>query len=116
MQTVAPIGQVARVGQVGQFDSTTGSGRVEGMKTMSPDGKWCSVGEAIDIAGCTEGLIRLRLREGRLQGYKVNARAWMVSVDGCKSLRDTLAPHSNVRKAEAAASAKPKARRKKSRA
>lgn len=82
---------------------------------MTPDGKWCSVDEACEIAGCTDGLIRLRIREGKLDGFKFNGRAWMVSVAGCKQLRGTLAPNSNARKAEAAA-AKPKTRRKKSRA
>lgn len=72
---------------------------------MTPDGKWCSVDEAIEISGGSDGLIRRRLREGRLEGYKVNQRAWMVSVEGCKKMRQTLAPHSNVRKAEAAAAA-----------
>lgn len=75
---------------------------------MTPDGKWCSVEEAVGIAGCTDGLIRLRLREGRLQGFKANARAWMVSVDGCRAMRAELAPHSNARKAERKPSAKPK--------
>lgn len=84
---------------------------------MTPDGKWCSVDEAVQIAGCTDGLIRLRLREGRLEGFKANERAWMVSVDGCRALRAELAPHSNVRKAEAAqaSTAKPKRKRRKTR-
>ncbi len=83
------------------------------MVTMTPDGKWCSVEEAVGIAGCTDGLIRLRLREGRLAGFKANERAWMVSVEGCQALRKELAPHSNARKAEAAArAAVPKAKRK----
>jgi hypothetical protein len=75
---------------------------------MTPDGKWCSVEEAVEIAGCTDGLIRLRLREGRLAGFKANERAWLVSVEGCHALRKELAPHSNVRKAEKRAEAKPK--------
>jgi hypothetical protein len=74
---------------------------------MTPDGKWCSVEEACDIAGCTDGLIRLRLREGRLQGFKANERAWMVSVEGAKAMRHELAPHSNAKKAEAAAKTAP---------
>ena len=85
---------------------------------MTPDGKWCSVDEAVGIAGCTDGLIRLRLREGRLEGFKANERAWMVSVEGCRALRAELAPHSNVRKAEAASQAsasKPKRKRRKTR-
>lgn len=81
------------------------------MVSMTPDGKWCSVEEAVGIAGCTDGLIRLRLREGRLEGFKANARAWMVSVEGCRALRHELAPHSNVRKAEAAKAAAPKPKR-----
>ena len=85
---------------------------------MTPDGKWCSVEEACGIAGCTDGLIRLRLREGRLEGWKANERAWMVSVEGCRAMRAELAPHSNVRKAEAAAqlpAQKPKRKRRKAR-
>jgi len=82
------------------------------MDNMTPDGTWCSVEEAVDLVGCTDGLIRLRLREGRLSGFKANDRAWMVSVDDCKALRSTLAPHSNVRKAEKAAATKPRRKRK----
>ncbi len=85
---------------------------------MTPDGKFCSVEEAVGIAGCTDGLIRLRLREGRLAGYKANQRAWMVSVEGCEALRHELAPHSNVRKAETKAkqsAKKPAVKRRKSR-
>jgi hypothetical protein len=88
------------------------------MVTMTPDGKWCSVEEAVGIAGCTDGLIRLRLREGRLQGFKANERAWMVSVEGCRAMRAELAPHSNAKKAEAKAQAsaeKPKRKRRKAR-
>jgi hypothetical protein len=88
------------------------------MVTMTPDGKWCSVEEACGIAGCTDGLIRLRLREKRLDGWKANDRAWMVSVEGCRALRLSLAPHSNVRKAELAkkpAAAKQGRKRRKSR-
>jgi hypothetical protein len=88
------------------------------MVTMTPDGKWCSVEEAVGIAGCTDGLIRLRLREGRLQGFKANERAWMVSVEGCRAMRQELAPHSNAKKAEAKAQAsaeKPKRKRRKAR-
>lgn len=84
---------------------------------MTPDGKWCSVDEAVGIAGCTDGLIRLRLREGRLEGFKANERAWMVSVEGCRALRAELAPHSNARKAEAAnaSTGKPRRKRRKTR-
>ena len=85
---------------------------------MTPDGKWCSVEEACGIAGCTDGLIRLRLREGRLEGWKANERAWMVSVEGARAMRSELAPHSNVRKSEAAAqvaASKPKRKRRKTR-
>jgi hypothetical protein len=81
------------------------------MVSMTPDGKWCSVEEACEIAGCTDGLIRLRIREGRLEGFKFNGKAWMVSVEGCKQLRPQLAPHSNVRKAEAQASKAKQGRR-----
>ena len=84
----------------------------------TPDGKWCNIYEAVEIAGCTAGLIRLRLREGRLEGWKANERSWMVSVAGCQKLRAELAPHSNVRKAERAARAaaeKPKPRQRKTR-
>jgi hypothetical protein len=88
------------------------------MVSMTPDGKWCSVEEAVGIAGCTDGLIRLRLREGRLQGFKANERAWLVSVEGCRALRQELAPHSNAKKSEAAsqaAASKPKRKRRKTR-
>jgi hypothetical protein len=88
------------------------------MATMTPDGKWCSVEEAVGIAGCTDGLIRLRLREGRLAGFKANERAWLVSVEGCRAMRAELAPHSNAKKADAKAQAsteKPRRKRRKTR-
>lgn len=88
------------------------------MVSVTPDGKWCSVEEACEIAGCTDGLIRLRLREKRLEGWKANERAWMVSVEGCRAMRRELAPHSNVRKAEAVSGVsepKPKRKRRKAR-
>lgn len=74
------------------------------MVTMSsPDGRFVSIKEACELSGATDGLVRRYLRDGRLEGFKANERAWLVDRLAAIALRERLAPHSNVRKAERAA-------------
>ena len=41
-------------------------------------GQFVSVNEAAHILGCTDGRIRQMLREGILDGLKLNAKAWAI--------------------------------------
>lgn len=73
----------------------------------SPDGKWVTVAEAVDLAGCTDGWIRHLLREGKLAGFQLNEWTWMVDRAGAVALRHLLSSRSNAAKQKAAkASAK----------
>jgi hypothetical protein len=112
------------------------------MIAMAVQDEWVSVPKAAKIAGCSEQYIRRDLLEhlprdekekptsdrttgGRLEGWLVNGRAWMVSVASAQALRETLstraaihAPARAARKAGAAVqkrAKRPAAKRKKSR-
>lgn len=64
----------------------------------SPDGKWVSVSEACDLAGCTDGWIRHLLREGKLGGFQLNEWTWMVDRAEAAALRRRLSSRSNAAK------------------
>jgi hypothetical protein len=107
------------------------------MIAMAVQDEWVSVPKAAKIAGCSEQYIRRDLLEhlprdekkkptsdrttgGRLEGWLVNGRAWMVSVASAQALREQLSTratiHAPARAAKKATSAKrPTAKRKKSR-
>lgn len=71
----------------------------------SPDGKWVTVSEAVDLAGCTDGWIRHLLREGKLAGFQLNEWTWMVDRAGAIALRQHLSSRSNAAKQKAAKTA-----------
>jgi hypothetical protein len=111
------------------------------MVAMAVQDDWLSVAKAAKIAGCSEQYIRRDLLEhlpkdekdeptsdrthgGRLDGWLVNGRAWMVSRASAEALRETLstraAIHAPARAAKRATAVKkrakrPAAKRKKSR-
>lgn len=60
----------------------------------SPDKEWLTVSEAADLAGCTEGWIRLLLARGDLEGWKAGERAWLVKAVAARALRDDLTSRS----------------------
>jgi excisionase family DNA binding protein len=64
------------------------------MIVASPDKEWLTVAEAAELAGCSEGWIRLKLAAGELEGWKSGERAWNVAVDSVLELRKTLSPRS----------------------
>lgn len=47
-----------------------------------------SVDEAAKIIGCTDGRVRQMLIEGRLEGQKLNKRAWGIRRAEAERLRD----------------------------
>jgi len=112
-----------------------------GMILMAVQDDWLSVAKAAKLAGCSEQYIRRDLLEhlprdekdqptadrthgGRLEGWLVNGRAWMVSRASAEALRETLSTratiHAPARAAKRATAVKkrakrPAAKRKKSR-
>jgi len=48
------------------------------MSTVTLIDRFCSVEEAAEIIGCTDGRVRQLLRAGELDGKKVSERAWVV--------------------------------------
>lgn len=43
-------------------------------------GSFCSVQEAADILGCSDGYIRRLLIDGKIKGEKLSERVWLVNV------------------------------------
>ena len=62
------------------------------VQTKTP-GNFVSVQEAAEIVGVTEGRIRQLLavpkKDGGLDGFKINGRAWVIARKDAEKLRDT---------------------------
>jgi len=100
----------------------------EGM-IMAAQDDWVNVSDAAGIAGCSEQFLRRDLIEhldeatgrshGRVEGWRVNTRAWLVLRQSAVALRETLSTrarlHEADRKAKAAAGRRRAARPKPSR-
>jgi DeoR/GlpR family transcriptional regulator of sugar metabolism len=91
-----------------------------GMIAMAVEDDWVSVTKAAEIAGCSEQYIRRELLEhveddelrttgGRLDGWRPNGKAWLVSRRSAAALAETLS--TRARK-HAAARSTSKAKRK----
>ena len=61
----------------------------------TPDNKYVSVAEACRLAGCTDGWIRVLLREGKLGGFQLNGWTWLIERRDAIALRATLSARSN---------------------
>ena len=87
---------------------------------MALSDDWVNVEKAAGIAGCSEQFLRRDLIEhldettgrshGRVEGWRVNTRAWLVSRQSAIALRETLSTrarlHEAARKAKAASGKK----------
>lgn len=79
-------------------------------------GEYLTVSEAVDYMGCTDGWVRILLREGKLRGRRVGERVWLIPVEAAREARDALSTRANGKKHLAkrpAASRKKPAKRKK---
>jgi excisionase family DNA binding protein len=89
------------------------------MVTMSPQkidgGEYLTVAEAVDAIGCTEGWVRMLLRDGRLRGRRFGERVWLIPVEACREARDALTTRANAKRhlAKRPAATRKKAKRKK---
>lgn len=100
---------------------------------MAVENDWISVAKAADEAGCSQQFIRRDLIEhlprdangqptsertsgGRLEGWLVNGRAWLVSRASVEALKGSLTTRaSGHRKVAKVVKRKPAAKRKKAR-
>jgi excisionase family DNA binding protein len=78
-------------------------------------GEYLTVSEAVDFMGCTDGWIRILLREGKLRGRRFGERVWLIPVEAAREARDSLTTRANAKKhlAKRPAAKRKKAKRKK---
>jgi excisionase family DNA binding protein len=78
-------------------------------------GEYVTVAEAVDQIGCTEGWVRMLLRDGKLRGRRFGSRIWLIPVEACREARDALSTRANSKKhlAKRPAAGRKKAKRKK---
>lgn len=54
--------------------------------------RWVSVPQACEIVCVTDGMVLRMLADGRLDGFRLNAKAWAVDVQSCRrNIEDYLA-------------------------
>lgn len=78
--------------------------------------EYLTVSEAVDRMGCTDGWIRVLLREGRLPGARrIGQRVWLIPVSAADEARANLSSRStgkkHLAKRPAAKRKKPKRRK-----
>lgn len=58
-------------------------------------GEYLTVSEAVDVMGCTDGWVRILLREGRLRGARrIGQRIWLIPTSAAKEARAALTTRS----------------------
>jgi excisionase family DNA binding protein len=64
------------------------------MVAMTPQkidgGEYLTVAEAVEFMGCTDGWVRILLREGKLRGRRIGERVWLIPVEAAREARDAL--------------------------
>lgn len=89
---------------------------------MAVQDDWVTVAEAAEIAGCSPQYLRRELDEhydegsrrsqgGRVEGWKANGRAWLVTVESARALRETLSTRARAHESSRAAKKKRAKRR-----
>jgi hypothetical protein len=93
---------------------------------MAVQDDWVTVAKAAEIAGCSAQYLRRELEEhydevsrrsmgGRVEGWKANGRAWLVTLASAKALRGTLSTRAKAYESERAARKKASRKAKKAR-
>jgi excisionase family DNA binding protein len=90
------------------------------MVSMSPQkidgGEYLTVSEAVDVMGCTDGWVRILLRQGKIAGARrIGQRVWLIPTSAAEKARDALTSRSVGKKhlAKRPAVSRKKAKRKK---
>ena len=82
-------------------------------------GEYLTISEAVERIGCTDGWVRMLLRNKKLRGKQIGQRLWLVTRESAAEVRDSLTTRAkgkkHLAKRPAALRKKPKkaARRKK---
>lgn len=79
-------------------------------------GEYLTVSEAVEVMGCTDGWVRILLREGKLPGARrIGQRVWLIPSSAARQARDSLTTRSVGKKhlAKRPAAKRKKAKRKK---
>ncbi len=78
----------------------------------SPDNEWITIAEAVEVAGCTDGWLRMLLAKGDLKGWKAGQRAWLLRRSDAVALKNTLTTRSLGKRSQRRSAAKAKKQRK----
>ena len=78
----------------------------------SPDNEWITIAEAVEVAGCTDGWLRMLLAKGDLKGWKAGQRAWLLRRSDAVALKNTLTTRSLGKRSQGRPTAKAKKQRK----
>jgi excisionase family DNA binding protein len=58
-------------------------------------GEYLTVTEAVEVMGCSDGWVRILLREGKLPGARrIGQRVWLIPTSAAKEARDALTTRS----------------------
>lgn len=58
-------------------------------------GEYLTVSEAVEVMGCTDGWVRILLRDGKLPGARrIGQRVWLIPAAAAKTARDGLTTRS----------------------
>jgi excisionase family DNA binding protein len=82
------------------------------MIMSSPDNEWITIAEAVEVAGCTDGWLRMLLAKGDLKGWKAGQRAWLLRRSDAVALKNTLTTRSLGKRSQGRSAAKAKKQRK----
>ena len=61
-------------------------------------GEYLTVSEAVEFMGCTDGWVRILLREGKLRGRRIGERVWLIPVEAAREARDALTTRANAKR------------------
>ena len=78
----------------------------------SPDNEWITIAEAVEVAGCTDGWLRMLLAKGDLKGWKAGQRAWLLRRSNAVALKNTLTTRSLGKRSQGRPALKAKKQRK----
>jgi len=52
--------------------------------------EYLTIAEAVDYMGCTDGWVRMLLRNKKLRGKQIGQRLWLVTRESAAEVRDNL--------------------------
>lgn len=62
-------------------------------------GEYLTVSEAVDYMGCTDGWVRILLRDGKIPGARrIGQRIWLIPTAAAKEARDNLTTRANAKR------------------